>query len=137
MSDFSAFGLSEDEEFEEASNFVRGGTFDISTEDQLKFYAFFKQATVGPCNTPKPGFFSSFADSSKWYSVRLTLTPVRNAWKSLEGMNHSEAKLQYVALLDSLQPEWKYGKTTGKKPSWTVFSTMGGQDEQAGCVCKV
>lgn len=66
MSDFSAFGLSEDEEFEEATNFVRSGSFDISTDDQLKFYAFFKQATVGPCNVSKPGFFEGFSAGAKW-----------------------------------------------------------------------
>eukprot|EP01127_Copromyxa_protea_P012570 TRINITY_DN3299_c0_g1_i2.p2 TRINITY_DN3299_c0_g1~~TRINITY_DN3299_c0_g1_i2.p2 ORF type:complete len:240 (-),score=54.50 TRINITY_DN3299_c0_g1_i2:159-878(-) len=118
MSDFSAFGLNEDEEFIEASDFVRRGAFDISTEHQLKFYAYFKQATVGPCNTPRPGFFSGFADTAKW-----------DAWKALESVSKSEAKLQYVALLDTLQPEWKFGKATGKKPSWTVVSTMGGDQE--------
>lgn len=66
MSDFSAFGLSEDDEFNEATKFVAGGNFDISTDDQLKFYAYFKQATVGPCNTPKPGFFAGFSVTAKW-----------------------------------------------------------------------
>lgn len=58
------------------------------------------------------------------------MVTLRAAWKAIESLSQSEAKLQYVALLDTLQPEWKSGKTTGKKPSWTVFSTaMGGQGD--------
>jgi diazepam-binding inhibitor (GABA receptor modulating acyl-CoA-binding protein) len=53
-------------QFEKAISLVGQGAFKASDGDKLKLYGFFKQATVGKCNTPKPGFFD-FVGKSKWY----------------------------------------------------------------------
>ncbi|KRY65673.1 Enoyl-CoA delta isomerase 2, mitochondrial [Trichinella pseudospiralis] len=47
----------------------------VSPKHQLKLYAFFKQATVGPCNIDRPSSFD-VVNLAKW-----------NAWSSLGTMN--------------------------------------------------
>uniref|UniRef100_A0A8C8FNJ7 ACB domain-containing protein n=1 Tax=Oncorhynchus tshawytscha TaxID=74940 RepID=A0A8C8FNJ7_ONCTS len=63
---------------------------DPGNEAKLKIYALFKQATQGPCNTPKPGMLD-FVGKAKW-----------DAWKSLGSVSQEDARQQYVDLIDSL-----------------------------------
>ncbi|XP_063062498.1 enoyl-CoA delta isomerase 2, mitochondrial isoform X2 [Engraulis encrasicolus] len=63
---------------------------DPGNEVKLKIYALFKQATTGPCNTPKPGMLD-FVNKVKW-----------DAWKSLGSVSQEEARQQYVDLISSL-----------------------------------
>ncbi|KAM9416567.1 enoyl-CoA delta isomerase 2 isoform 1-T1 [Salvelinus alpinus] len=63
---------------------------DPGNEAKLKIYALFKQATQGPCNTPKPGMLD-FIGKAKW-----------DAWKSLGSVSQEDARQQYVDLIDSL-----------------------------------
>ncbi|KAL1006778.1 hypothetical protein UPYG_G00076980 [Umbra pygmaea] len=63
---------------------------DPGNEAKLKIYALFKQATQGPCNTPKPGMLD-FVGKAKW-----------DAWKSLGSVSQENARQQYVDLIDSL-----------------------------------
>ena len=131
MSSLTAFDQAASFDFELAASCVREGSFAVSQEDQLKFYGLYKQATVGPCNVPKP-FFFAFEESAKWSRNEKSFFNIkRSAWNSLGAMSSEEAELQYVGLLDTLQPEWRDGVITGggKKPTWTVFSTMGGNHE--------
>ncbi|ORX37410.1 acyl CoA binding protein-domain-containing protein [Kockovaella imperatae] len=58
-----------------------------TTEDQLKFYAHFKQAKNGDCTGAAPGMFD-FKGKAKY-----------NAWKELEGMSKEDAMSIYVVLL--------------------------------------
>ena len=53
-------------QFHQATEFVRTGGFEASQDQQLQLYGLFKQATIGRCNAPKPGFFSFGADTYKW-----------------------------------------------------------------------
>jgi acyl-CoA-binding protein len=55
--------------FDQAVALVASGSFNASDEDKLRLYGFFKQATVGKCNTSRPGFFD-FVGKAKW-SVAL------------------------------------------------------------------
>ncbi|XP_078090021.1 acyl-CoA-binding domain-containing protein 5A isoform X2 [Mustelus asterias] len=50
----------------------------------LKFYSYYKQATLGPCNTPRPGFWDPIG-KYKW-----------DAWNSLGDMTKEEAMIAYV-----------------------------------------
>ena len=61
-----------------------------SNDELLRAYSLYKQATVGNCNTEKPGMFS-FAEKSKW-----------EAWNNLAGMNSTNAKELYVKLVEEL-----------------------------------
>ncbi|KAB5587208.1 hypothetical protein PHYPO_G00010450, partial [Pangasianodon hypophthalmus] len=42
------------------------GSFQPSNEMMLKFYSYYKQATQGPCNIPRPGFWDPVG-KVKWY----------------------------------------------------------------------
>ncbi|KAF8813336.1 acyl-CoA-binding protein [Phlegmacium glaucopus] len=56
-------------------------------EDQLFFYKYFKQATIGDNETAKPGIFD-FTGKAKW-----------EAWTSVKGTTKEEAWSQYVGKL--------------------------------------
>ena len=57
----------------------------FSNEDKLEFYGLFKQATIGDCNTDRPGMFDQ-KGRAKW-----------DAWKAKEGMSQDDAKEGYIA----------------------------------------
>uniref|UniRef100_A0A667YVG0 Enoyl-CoA delta isomerase 2 n=1 Tax=Myripristis murdjan TaxID=586833 RepID=A0A667YVG0_9TELE len=63
---------------------------DPGNEAKLKIYALFKQATQGPCNTPKPGMLD-FVNKAKW-----------DSWKSLGSLSQEDARQQYCDLVGSL-----------------------------------
>ena len=60
-----------EQEFNAATKHLPSILSNVASPDLLYFYARYKQATVGPCNTDKPGFFD-FKGKEKW-----------NAWKAL------------------------------------------------------
>ncbi|XP_042188365.1 acyl-CoA-binding domain-containing protein 5A isoform X3 [Callorhinchus milii] len=62
----------------------KNGSFQPSNELMLKFYSYYKQATLGPCNTPRPGFWDPIG-KYKW-----------DAWNSLGDMSKEEAMIAYV-----------------------------------------
>ncbi|XP_061521934.1 acyl-CoA-binding domain-containing protein 5A isoform X2 [Phycodurus eques] len=60
------------------------GSFQPSNDMMLKFYSYYKQATVGKCNIARPGFWDAVG-KAKW-----------NAWNSLGEMTKEEAMAAYV-----------------------------------------
>ncbi|KAM9287913.1 acyl-CoA-binding domain-containing protein 5 isoform 9-T9 [Cariama cristata] len=60
------------------------GSFQPTNEMMLKFYSFYKQATQGPCNIPRPGFWDPIG-RYKW-----------DAWSALGNMSKEEAMIAYV-----------------------------------------
>ncbi|GCC34498.1 acyl-CoA-binding domain-containing protein 5A isoform X2 [Chiloscyllium punctatum] len=62
----------------------KNGSFQPSNELMLKFYSYYKQATFGPCNTTRPGFWDLIG-KYKW-----------DAWNSLGDMSKEEAMIAYV-----------------------------------------
>ncbi|XP_049336210.1 acyl-CoA-binding domain-containing protein 5A isoform X2 [Astyanax mexicanus] len=60
------------------------GSFQPSNEMMLKFYSYYKQATLGPCNIPRPGFWDPVG-KAKW-----------DAWNELGDMSQEEAMGAYV-----------------------------------------
>ncbi|KAK3736018.1 hypothetical protein RRG08_009087 [Elysia crispata] len=76
------------DKFDAAVKVIRGlpknGAFQPSHELMLKFYSYFKQATEGPCRSPKPGFWD-VVNRKKW-----------DAWAKLGSMEAEEAMLLYV-----------------------------------------
>lgn len=60
------------------------GPFQPSNDMMLKFYKFYKQATVGPCDIPRPGFWDAVG-KAKW-----------DAWNSLGDMSKEKAMNAYV-----------------------------------------
>ncbi|CAN9506052.1 unnamed protein product [Ophioblennius macclurei] len=78
------------EQFERSKKELSTLKKDPGNEVKLKIYALFKQATQGPCNTPKPGMLD-FVNKVKW-----------DAWKSLGSITQDEARQQYCDLVSSL-----------------------------------
>uniref|UniRef100_A0AAQ6AQJ8 ACB domain-containing protein n=1 Tax=Amphiprion ocellaris TaxID=80972 RepID=A0AAQ6AQJ8_AMPOC len=78
------------EQFEQAKSRLSTLKNDPGNEVKLKIYALFKQATQGPCNTPKPGMLD-FVNKVKW-----------DAWKSLGSISQDKARQQYCDLVGSL-----------------------------------
>lgn len=76
----------------------QNGPFQPSQELLLKFYAYHKQATEGPCNTEKP-YFWDIASKQKW-----------NAWKSLGNMSQEEAMEKYVEELVKIIETMSYNE---------------------------
>ena len=57
-------------EFDEASRFLsESRNIKLNDDQKLRFYALFKQATVGPCTVPKPGLLE-FVNRAKWYIMQ-------------------------------------------------------------------
>jgi len=66
-----------------------------SDEEMLKLYSLYKQATVGDCNTARPGMLD-FTGKAKW-----------DAWDARKGMSQDAAKEEYVKVAQELID--KYG----------------------------
>lgn len=65
-------------------NLPSNGSFQPSNDMMLKFYSYYKQATQGPCNIPRPGFWDPVG-KAKW-----------DAWNSLGDMAKEDAMAAYV-----------------------------------------
>ncbi|KAK6982556.1 enoyl-CoA delta isomerase 2 mitochondrial [Biomphalaria glabrata] len=79
-----------DKEFEKAKERLNSLKEDPGNEAKLKLYALFKQATVGQCNTPKPGLMD-FVGGVKW-----------KAWKDLGNITQDDAQKAYISLVNEL-----------------------------------
>ncbi|TDG97619.1 hypothetical protein EPR50_G00227930 [Perca flavescens] len=101
------------EQFEQAKTKLSTLKNDPGNEAKLKIYALFKQATQGPCNTPKPGMLD-FVNKVKW-----------DAWKSLGSISQDEARQQYCDLIGSLVTA-EGGTSVAAKPagSGTTYETL-------------
>ncbi|KAM9700163.1 enoyl-CoA delta isomerase 2, partial [Menidia menidia] len=99
------------EQFEEAKGRLATLKNDPGNEVKLKIYALFKQATQGPCNTPKPGMLD-FVNKAKW-----------DAWKSLGSISQDEARQQYCDLIGSLQPS-EAPPPVGAQPAAAAYNTL-------------
>lgn len=87
----------------------------LDPELLLNFYALFKQATVGPCNVPKPGIFD-LRGRKKWY-----------AWFELGNMCRITARQKYISKLQEVDPAWDpkaHCKSGGVRVSKMAFSGL-------------
>ncbi|PAV58761.1 hypothetical protein WR25_10824 isoform B [Diploscapter pachys] len=71
-------------------NLPKDGPLTTSNSQKLTFYSLFKQATVGDCNTERPGMLA-FTEKAKW-----------DAWNGVKGMSAEEAKQKYVDEINSV-----------------------------------
>lgn len=68
----------------------KDGPIKPTQDQQLQFYKYYKQATVGDVNTARPGMLD-FVGKAKW-----------DAWKSVEGTSKDAAMAKYVELLTEI-----------------------------------
>ena len=83
------------EEFEKAAEDIKKLTERPTNEELLDLYALYKQATVGDCNTERPGMLD-LKGKAKW-----------DKWNALKGMGKEEAQKKYVELANSLLAKYK------------------------------
>ncbi|CAH2056345.1 unnamed protein product, partial [Iphiclides podalirius] len=92
--------MSLDEKFNAAVNVIRSlpksGSYQPSNELMLRFYSYYKQATEGPCDKPKPGFWD-VVNRAKWES-----------WNKLGNMTKDEAMQAYVDELHKIVETMSY-----------------------------
>ena len=81
--------------FDDAARYLTKSALKLSNEQKLTFYALFKQATIGPCNTSKPSLLSMY-ERTKW-----------NAWNDLGKLSKDAAIVRYVAELEKVSPSWR------------------------------
>merc|ERR1712135_162141 len=71
-----------------------------SNEEMLQLYALFKQASVGDCNTTRPGMLD-LKGKAKW-----------DAWNAKKGMAKDAAEAEYIELVEKLKAT--YGTNISK-----------------------
>uniref|UniRef100_A0A493TG81 Enoyl-CoA delta isomerase 2 n=5 Tax=Anas TaxID=8835 RepID=A0A493TG81_ANAPP len=91
-------------DFEKAQEQLKLLKKDPGNETKLKLYALFKQATEGPCNSPKPGMLD-FVKKAKW-----------DAWNSLGNLSQDNARQKYTELVSSLISAESAGQTKDASP---------------------
>lgn len=79
-----AIAMSNSPEFEKAAEDVKQLTVRPTNEELLELYAWFKQATVGDCNTARPGMFD-LKGKYKW-----------DKWNGLQGTTKENAEKKYI-----------------------------------------
>ncbi|XP_054007250.1 acyl-CoA-binding protein-like [Hylaeus anthracinus] len=82
--------MSLDERFNKAAEEVKELSSQPSDNDMLELYSLFKQATVGDCNTSRPGMLD-FKGKAKW-----------DAWDRKKGLSQDSAKEQYIQKVEEL-----------------------------------
>ncbi|KAH7294837.1 hypothetical protein KP509_27G021200 [Ceratopteris richardii] len=84
-------GLAED--FDQAAKDALKLPATTTDQDKLILYGLFKQATVGDCNTARPGMLD-LKGKAKW-----------DAWNGLKGKSKEEAMQDYITKVTQLQEE--------------------------------
>ncbi|GLH00113.1 Acyl-CoA-binding domain-containing protein 4 [Gryllus bimaculatus] len=88
--------MTTEEKFRAAVNVIKNlpknGSYQPSHDLMLRFYAYFKQATEGPCKAPRPAFWE-VVKKMKW-----------DAWSRLGNMPREEAMDNYVEELKKASP---------------------------------
>ena len=120
MSSLEDLGIAEDDEvevnFSQAAKYLEQHHRKIDQTNLLDFYGLYKQATVGKCNTPKPGIFN-LQGKAKW-----------SAWNSLGTMDQKVAMQNYVEKLSAIVPDWDVAQDRPKS-GWVSVSTHKVDDE--------
>ncbi|XP_050296253.1 acyl-CoA-binding domain-containing protein 5 [Anthonomus grandis grandis] len=92
--------MTTEEKFNAAVNVIRSlpknGSYQPSNELMLRFYAYFKQATQGPCFGSRPAFWD-VVGRAKY-----------DAWKKLGDMSKNDAMTKYVDELHSIVETMSY-----------------------------
>lgn len=106
-----------EETFDRAAKYLQTVASELDTSQLLGFYALYKQATVGPCDIPRPNWYQVQA-KHKW-----------EAWKNLGDMSREIAMANYVRAITKLNPSWEEEVKT-ETPGWTSVSKLPKTDEE-------
>jgi acyl-CoA-binding protein len=67
----------------------------LRTDQKLKLYGLYKQASLGDCNIPKPSAF------------KIEARAKFEAWDANRGMKKEDAMKEYIRLLTEADPKWE------------------------------
>ncbi|CAL7940846.1 unnamed protein product [Xylocopa violacea] len=109
--------MSLEKTFNKAAHHLQLLAAELSSTQLLKFYALYKQATIGPCNISKPNWYQLQA-RQKW-----------EAWKSLNDMSCNDAMNNYIQELTKLNPNWEED-TQSESGSWVAISRLINMEEE-------
>eukprot|EP00898_Chlorokybus_atmophyticus_P004551 jgi/Chlat1/5097/Chrsp33S05107 len=90
----AAANMGLEEDFNTAADNAKKLPESTTNEEKLILYGLFKQATVGDCDTQRPGMFN-MRDRAKW-----------DAWNANKGMDKETAKQNYVAKVEQLAEQY-------------------------------
>ena len=100
-------GKTLEERFNELCKIVQSlpkdGEFQLSNENKLKFYAYFKQVTEGDVNTTQPYFFNVI-ERAKW-----------DAWNGVKGMSKEQAMQGYLDEMREILKDAPYDNDISQK----------------------
>lgn len=98
-----------DEIFTNATRHIEKINGSLAPDSLLELYGLYKQATIGKCDTTKPGLLN-IKSRSKWC-----------AWNALGDMPSVKAKESYIQKVKNLDPMWlPYPKTKDEKTNARV-----------------
>ena len=86
--------MSNSPEFEKAAASIKDLTVRPTDEELLELYGLFKQASVGDCNTARPGMFD-LKGKYKW-----------DKWDSHKGTSKADSETKYIALVKTLTEKY-------------------------------
>lgn len=89
--------------FNTAAEFLEKNVDKIEQSHLLELYGLYKQATVGKCNTPKPGLFN-LQGKAKW-----------NAWNKLGDLSKDRSMENYINLLVKIFPTQDFSEASNTK----------------------
>ncbi|KAB0401405.1 hypothetical protein E2I00_017320, partial [Balaenoptera physalus] len=84
-------------------NLPKNGSYRPSYKEMLRFYSYYKQATMGPCLVPQPGFWDPIG-RYKW-----------DAWNSLGKMSREQAMSAYITEMKLVAQRTFLKRVTGWK----------------------
>lgn len=102
--------------FNKAAEHVKKLVPNLEPPKLLEIYSFYKQATEGSCNIPRPRWYEMQA-KAKW-----------DAWNSLGDMSSEEAKRNYIKIISELDPQFDISADS-KTESWVTVSSFANTDE--------
>lgn len=82
--------MSNSDQFIKAVEDVKQLSVKPTDEELLDLYRYFKQASVGDCNTTRPGMFD-LKGKYKW-----------DAWNGLKGTSKEDAEKKYITIVENL-----------------------------------
>ncbi|XP_015190369.1 PREDICTED: acyl-CoA-binding domain-containing protein 6 [Polistes dominula] len=100
-----------EKKFDKAAKYVQTIASELDSEQLLNLYSLYKQATIGPCNIPKPNWYQMQA-KQKWV-----------AWNSLGEMDQETAMNNYVCALAKINPSWETDAVTESR-AWITVSRL-------------
>lgn len=100
-----------EETFNRAAKYLQTLVSELDSGQLLAFYGLYKQATVGPCDIPRPNWYQVQA-KHKW-----------EAWKNLGDMSRETAMANYIHGIAKINTLWDE-EAKADSPKWIVFSKL-------------